>query len=140
MSAWVFSHNLDGSNMPPARAMLPIAASQTLSVGAPLILSSGKLTDASAGTAGRVVAVLAEDIAAPAAGTLVDVYIVTPSQVWKATASADATTHVLAAHTYDLTTSAVINVADTTGGCITIVGLQDGSTTEVFASFTTTLF
>ena len=54
-------------------------------------------------------------------------------------ASADATAHVLAARTYDLTTGGVLNVADTTGGCLEIVEL-DGSTTAVLAAFTATEF
>jgi hypothetical protein len=140
MGAWEFAYNLDGSNQPPSVMGLPIITGQTLKAGTPMILSSGQITPASAGTAGRVVGVLAEDITTPVAGTLVDCYITTPSQVWRATASGDATSHVLAAHTYDLTTSSVINVSDTTGGCVTIVALQPGSTTAVYASFTTTLF
>lgn len=83
---------------------------------------------------------MAEDSDNQAAGTPVKVYIPLPHHVWRATASADATSHVLAARSYDLTTGSVINVADTTGGCIQIVGLQPGSVTAVFAVFTATEF
>jgi len=136
MPNFVFAFDLSGGNYAPAVYELPVADSQTLVVGDAVVLSSGKLAKAST-TFGSCVGVMAEAITtgSSAGGPLAKVYIVTPGQVWIATASADATTHVLAAATYDLNSSQVVNVADTTGGSIQILKLGT-STTQVYIQFT----
>lgn len=134
MPNFVFRQNVDGTNNPPSIMKLPVAASQTLVIGDAVVLSSGQLAKGST-TFGRCTGVMAEASTNAAAGTLLEVYITTPSQIWEATASADATSHVLAARTYDLNSSQVVNVADTTGGSIQIVKLGT-STTKVYIQFT----
>lgn len=135
-AAFKFVRNLDGSNNPPAIAQMPVATTQTLEIGDPVELSSGQLiigTDGFAICAG----IMAQDATTLTAGTLVDVYVTTPSQVWRGTATADATSHVLAARTYDLNSSQVVNVSDTTGGCIQILELvSGGATTDIHVQFT----
>jgi hypothetical protein len=135
-TAFKFVRNLDGSNNPPAIAKLPVATTQTLEIGDPVELSSGQLIIGTDGF-GICAGVMAQDSTSAAAGTLVEVYVTSPSQVWRAVASADATSHVLVARTYDLNSSQVVNVADTTGGCIQILELvPGGATTDVHVQFT----
>lgn len=134
MPNFVFRYNMDGSNNPPALTELPVATAQTLVIGDAVVLSSGQLVKAST-TFGSCAGVMAEDSTTQAAGTMVKVYVPTPSQVWEATASADATSHVLVAATYDLNSSQVVNVADTTGGSIQIVKLGS-AVTKVYVQFT----
>lgn len=135
MANFEFNSNLNGSNMPPAIILLPVADSQTLKRGDAVILSSNKIQKGST-TFGSCIGIMAEDITtgASAGGPMAEVFVVTPSQLWQATASADATSYVLGAATFDLTSAQLVNVADTTGGCIQIVAL-DGSTTTILVRF-----
>jgi predicted RecA/RadA family phage recombinase len=139
MAAFEFAQSYSGENSVPAIAEFPVATTQTLKVGDPVMLGSGKVTAGAAGTFGRALGVMAQDATSLTAGTLVKVYVAKTDQVWKATASANATSHVLAARSYDLTTGGVVDVADTTGGCIQIVRLG-ASTTEVYVAFAATEF
>lgn len=134
MGNFTFAYDLGGGNQVPVAKKFPVAASQTLKKGDAVILSSGQLAKAGDGT-GRVLGVMAQDSDGAAAGTEVLVYVAQPNFVWKATASADATNHVLASRAYDLNASQQVNVADTTGGCIQIVELGD-STTDIRIQFT----
>lgn len=134
-----FAFNLGGGNLTPARHKLPVAATQTLVRGDALVMSSGRVAKAGAAS-GVVVGIMAQDSDGAAGGTLVEVDIVTPEQVWEATATADATAVVLnGTLTYDLTAAQLVDVADTTGGSLTIVGLKD-SVTNIFVQFTACFF
>ena len=134
-----FYSNLDGNNAVPAVRYFPVAASQTLLVGDVVVISSNKVTKAGAAT-GRVLGVMAQDSASASAGTLVAVYVARPTQLWRMTATADATSYVLGSRTFDLNSSQLVDVADTTGGSIYIESLVPGSTTSILVSFTTTDF
>lgn len=134
MPNFVFRQNMNGTNATPAKVKLPVAASQTLVMGDAVVLSSGQLVKAST-SFGRCAGIMAEDSTNATAGTLLEVFVTTPSQVWEATASADATNYVLQSRTYDLNSSQVVNVADTTGGSIQILKLGS-STTKVYIQFT----
>jgi hypothetical protein len=123
------------ANEVPTVVSVPVAASQSLKVGDPVILSSRQVTKASGGGIGRVFGVMAQDSASQAAGTLVKVYLALPGQVWRAKATADATNHVWNGRTYDINSSLLVDVGDTTGGCIQIVGLGP-TVTDVFVVFT----
>jgi hypothetical protein len=124
------------TNKPPRIEQLPVAASQDISKGDVLVLSSGNVALAGDGT-GEVVGVAAEDSSNAAAGTLVEVYIAQPSQVWEVAASADASSAVRdGTATYDLNASQQVNVADTTGGSLQIVGVDDGDNTVAHVQFT----
>lgn len=135
MANFEYVKNLNGSNMPPAIIQLPVADSQTLVRGDAVVLSSNKIQKGST-SFGSCIGIMAEDITtgSSAGGPLADVYVVTPSQLWRATASGDATSHVLGAATYDLNSSQVVNVSDTSGGSIQIVALKD-STTDILVRF-----
>lgn len=135
MANFEYVKNLNGSNMPPAIIQLPVADSQTLVRGDAVVLSSNKIQKGST-SFGSCIGIMAEDITtgSSAGGPLADVYVVTPAQLWRATASGDATSHVLGVATYDLNSSQVVNVSDTSGGCIQIVGLKD-STTDILVRF-----
>ena len=79
---------------------------------------------------------MAESVTTPAANTMVRVQVAAPGQVWRATAGADASLHVLAAKTYDINAGAqTVDVGDNTNGCILILRLGD-STTDVYIMFT----
>jgi hypothetical protein len=71
---------------------------------------------------------------------MVKVQLAMPTQVWRATASADATSYVLdGTASYDLTSAQLVNVADTTGGSLQIVALGD-SNTDVYIQFASCFF
>lgn len=138
MPGAVYKYDLGGANSVPVVAQFPIAASQTLKVGDVVVLTSGQVAKGGNGT-GRVLGVMAQDSTSASAGTLVNVYVARPNFVWLMVASADATSHVLAARTYDLTSAQLVNVADTTGGCLLIQKLGS-SVTQVYVAFTATEF
>jgi hypothetical protein len=139
--AFEFAQSMSGENGVPAIAEFPVAASQSLKAGDPVKLNGagpGQLVKGGDGF-GRALGVMAQDAASLAAGTKVLVYVARPNQVWKATASADATNMVMAGRSYDLNASLQVNVADTTGGCMQIVRLG-AAVTEVYVAFTATEF
>lgn len=136
MGNFEFKKSLLGGNEVPAVKKLPVAGSQTLVVGDLVVLSSGQVAKASASVA-TVLGVMAQDSASATAGTLVDVYICQPGQVWKAVADADASSDVLAGKTYDINTNQTIDIADSSNGCIQILETVDSNTDVrvVFTSF-----
>ena len=130
-----FLYNLDGSNNVPTKIKLPVAASMTLLVGDAVSISSQQVIKGGAAF-GRCLGIMAQDSASAAADTLVEVYVSQPGQVWRAVASASATTAARASRTYDLTaTTQTVDVADTTGGCVYILK-TDSSTTDIHVLFT----
>lgn len=135
-----FAYDMSGNNRAPVRMKLPVAATQTIVAGDALVWSSGKLAKAGA-TFGSVVAVAAQNSDGAAAGTLIEVEIPMPWQVWRATASADATSNVNdGTATYDLTSAQVVNLADTTGGSIQIVDTDPNDNTRVYIQFAVCYF
>lgn len=121
-----FAYSLAGGNYPPVKRKYPVAASQTLVVGDALYFSSGKLTKA--GNGNKIAAICAQIATTEAEGTLIEVEVVQPHHVWKAVASADASSNVLdGTDAYDLTAAQLVNLADTTGGGIRIIGQPDPS-------------
>lgn len=131
-----FAYSINAGNDVPVVQKFPVAATQTLVTGDVVVLSSGQVTKAGNGT-GRVLGVMAQDSSSAAANTLVSVYVSRPGLVWKMTASADATSHILTStRTYDLNASQQVNVADTTGGSLWPVALGSANTT-VYVVFTT---
>lgn len=128
-------HLLDDRNTGPAIHEFPVAASQTLLAGDLVYLSSGKVTIAGDAQT-SVLGVMAEASDGAAAGTMVRVQVAGPGQVWRATADADATSHVLAAKKYDINaTTQTVDVGDNSSGCIIILKLGD-SVTDVYIMFT----
>ena len=127
-------HLASDRNTGPAILPLPVAASQTLAVGDLVYLNSGAVTKRSTSCA-SVAGVMAQASDGATAGTLVRVAIIQPGQVWRATADADATSHVLAAKTYDINANQTVDVDDATTGCLQILMLGE-SNTEVYVLFT----
>lgn len=135
-----FKRNLAGGNFPPVIMELPVAATQTLVVGDAVVMSSSQIAKAGAAS-GVVVGVMAEDSTTQAAGTMVEVEIAMPWQVWEAVATADATNYVLdGTHTYDLTSAQLVDVADTTGGSLAIIGIDADDNTLIEIQFTDCFF
>jgi hypothetical protein len=135
-----FAYSLAGGNFPPVIRKLPVAATQTIVVGDVLIMSSGKLAKGGAAI-GEVVGIAAEDSASQAAGTLIEVEIIMPWHVYRATATADATSVVLnGTETYDLNSSQVVDVTDTTGGSLQIIGVDAAVNTAIFVQFMSCFF
>ena len=130
-----FAYSLAGGNFPPVVLKLPVAASQTLVIGDAVIMSSGRVTKGGAAI-GEVVGVMAQDSASQAVGTLVDVEIVMPHQVWRAVASANATSVVRdGIETYDLTAAQLVDPADTTGGSLQIIDIDPNDNTRIWVQF-----
>lgn len=130
-----FLSKFDGTQGVPAVREFPVAATQTLVVGDLVILSSGKVTIAG-DSAAAPLGVMAQDSDGASAGTMVKVYPILPGQVWRATADADATNHVLATSVYDINaTTQTVDVGDNANGAIIILALRD-STTDIEISFT----
>jgi hypothetical protein len=126
MANFEFAFSLAGGNYPPVKRWLPVAATQTLVVGDALYFSSGKL--AKAGDGNKIAAICAQISTIQAEGTLIEVEIVQPHHVWRAVASADASSNVLdGTDAYDLTAAQLVNLADTTGGGIRIIANPDSS-------------
>lgn len=136
MGNFDFAYSLAGGNHPPAVQKYPVAAAQTLVVGDLVVLSSGQVTKATASIA-DVLGVMAQASTTATAGTLVEVYVINPWQVWRATADADASSVVLTNGKMDINTNQTVDVADTTGGCILIHKTGD-AVTDVYVSFTET--
>lgn len=135
MANFEFAYDLSGNNQPPAIKKLPVAASQTLVKGDVVVMSSGKVAKGGAAV-GEVVGVMAEASASAAAGTLVEVKIAMPWQVWRATATADASSVVRdGTETYDLTSAQLVDVADTTGGSLQIVDIDPDVNTSIYIQF-----
>lgn len=140
MANFSFAYNLNGTNYPPTTRKLPVAASQTIVSGDALVMSSGQLAKAGDGS-GTVVGVAAQDSDGAAAGTLIEVQLVQPSQVWRAVASADATSNVLdGTATYDLNAAQAVNIADTTGGSLQIIDIDASVNTDIYVQFTSCFF
>lgn len=140
MANFEFAYSLAGGNFPPVLRKLPVAASQTIAKGDALIMSSGKVAKGGAAI-GEVVGVAAQASDGAAAGTLIEVEIAMPWQVWRATASADATSVVLnGTETYDLTSAQVVDVADTTGGSLQIVDIDASVNTAIYVQFMSCFF
>lgn len=135
-----FAYSLAGGNLPPVIRKLPVAATQTLVVGDAVIMSSGKVAKAGDGS-GTIVGVMAQDSTTQAAGTLVEVEIAMPWHVWRAVASADASSYELdGIEAYDLTSAQLVNVADTTGGSLRIINVDDTTATDIHIQFTSCFF
>lgn len=130
-------HLHDDRQTGPAIEEFPVATTQTLLAGDLVYLSSGQVTIAGDAQT-TVLGVMAQDSTLATAGVMVRVYVITAHQVWKATADADATSHVLAAKKYDINaTTQTVDVGDNSAGCIIILKLG-ASTTEVYIMFTET--
>jgi hypothetical protein len=134
MGNFEFAMNFNGGNFPPVVRDLPVAATQTLVKGDLVVLSGGKVAKAGTSVTG-ILGVMAEDSDGAAAGTMVAVYLARPGHVWRATADADATSHVLAAIAYDINSDQTVDVGDNSNGALSIVGLVGESTTRVYVMF-----
>lgn len=107
----------------------PVATTQTLAKGDPVILSSGQVAVAVAASSTELLGVMAEDAASLTAGVLVAVYD-DPDTVFYGRASADASAVAIGYHA-DLsgTTGAfVINVAASSQDLFCILGVKAGDT------------
>lgn len=137
--AFEFASALASNDITPALRDYPVAASQSLREGDAVRLVSGQVTKGGDGF-GRALGVMAQDSINAAAGTRVRVRIGLTFQIWRAKASADASALVNnGTRTYDLNASQQVNIADTTGGCIQIVGIGP-TNTDVYVAFTSTEF
>ena len=138
--AFEFAFALASNDITPATRDYPVAASQSLREGDPVKLVSGQVTKGGDGF-GRALGVMAQDSINAAANTRVRVRIALTFQVWRAKSTADASALINnGTRTYDLNSSLLVNTADTTGGCIQIVGLVGSSNTDVYVAFTSTEF
>ncbi len=135
MAKFKFEQDLGGHRGAPIIHEFPVATTQTLKVGDLVFLSSGQVTICGDATT-SVLGIMAQDSTLADAGTKVMVQVAQPGYVYRATASANATSHVLAAKTYDIVvTTQNVDVADASAGCIIILELAD-STTDVRIMFT----
>ena len=138
--SFLYRRNMAGGNYPPEKRVMTIAVSQTLKRGDVVILASGAITKAG-DAAARIVGVMDEDIKTDSSNKgLASVQIATPTQIWRGTASASASALVLdGTRSYDLNASQQVNVADTTGGSLQILGTVD-SNLDVEVQFTSCVF
>jgi len=140
MANFEFAYDLSGNNRPPAVRRLKVAASQTLVKGDAVIMSSGLIAKGGAAI-GEVVGVMAQDSDGAAEDTLVEVEIAMPWHVWRAVATADATSVVLnGTEAYDLTTAQLVDVADTTGGSLQIIDIDADDNTAIWVQFMSCFF
>jgi hypothetical protein len=141
MANFEFAYDLGGGNRTPVVRKLPVATTQTLLYGMAVVMSSGQLAKAGDGSS-VVVGIMAQDAVLLDAGTLVEVHLVQPWQVWRATASADASSNVLdGERAYDLAaTTQLVNLADTTGGSLQIVDIDEDDNTAIYVQFLAPFF
>ena len=138
MGNFEYAYTLAGGDNVPAIHDFPVAATQTLKVGDLVELSSGALIK-STGSAASPLGVMAQDSTGAAAGTLVRVYPILPGQVWRAVASAAATSAVLGSRKYDITSAQKVDVADSTNGSMLVVKVGK-TTSDVYVTFTRSAF
>ncbi|MFN8530188.1 MAG: hypothetical protein U0670_16435 [Anaerolineae bacterium] len=138
MGSFEYAYTLTSADGVPAVHDFPVAASQTLKAGDLVELSSGQVIKSTGSTANPL-GVMAQTISGAAAGTLIRVYPILPGQVWRATASASASSVVLGSRKYDITSAQLVDVADSTNGSILIVKLGHG-VNEVYVTFTRSAF
>lgn len=106
----------------------PVAASQTLAKGDPVILSSGQIAVAVSNSSTELCGVMAQDSASQAAGTLVKVYW-RPEQVFIGRAAAATAETIGAAADLSGTTGAFeVNNAATSQSLFVILGTLPGDT------------
>ena len=130
-----FEKDLGGGNRVPVVEYFPIAATQTWEIGDVIFLSSGAATIGGDGLV-SVLGIAHDNQTAPTTSTLVPVEVAMPGFVYRATADADASSHVLAAKKYDINaTTQTVDVGDNSSGCIIILKKVD-STTDVQIMFT----
>lgn len=134
MGNFEYAYTLTGGDGVPAVHDFPVAASQTLKVGDLVELSSGQVIK-STGSAASPLGVMAQDSAGANAGTLVRVAPIVPGQVWRAGASADASSAMLGSRKYDITSAQKVDLSDSTGGSILIVKVGRASS-DVYVTFT----
>lgn len=131
---FTYYSSLYNNAAPPAVMKFPVAAAQAISRGDLLVLSSGQLALATTSIT-EVFAVAMQDSASADAGTLIEVQLILPGTTWRATASADASSVALTSRKFDLTTGQVVDITDTTNGCIHILRTLT-STTDIEITFT----
>ena len=87
---FTYRRNMAGGNYPPEIRVMTVAANQTLVRGDAVSLSSGNVTKTGA-TAGRIAGIMAEAVTTGSGVTAeAQVRVITPSQVWRGTANANA--------------------------------------------------
>mgnify|MGYP000042656951 CR=1 FL=1 len=138
MGNFDYAYTLAGGDDVPSVHDFPVATSQTLKVGDLVELSSG-LVIKSTGSTAIPLGVMAQDSTSATAGTLVRVSPIVPAQVWRAVASAAATSTLLGARRYDITAAQKVDVADSTNGSMLIVKLGKTSS-DVYVTFTRCAF
>lgn len=136
--AFEYLYDLTGREGVPAEIMVPVAGTQTLKVGDLVIISSNQIAKASASVVAPF-GVMAQAAASLTAGTKVKVFPIMPGQAWRAAASADATNAVLGAITYDITSTQLVDIADSSNGSILVLETRL-SITDVVITFTKSFF
>jgi hypothetical protein len=126
---WEYVTNLFGLT-PPKVYTFEASTSLETKVGTALILTSGQLDEATA-TVVLFAGLAAEATSAAAtAADPIKVYLIRPGDVIKGTADADASSYSgFSGKTFDFNSDGSLDVADTSGGCLSIWKTEDSGLT-----------
>jgi hypothetical protein len=128
--SWEYTTNLLGLSNPPSVVTLEATTSLETKVGTLCIQSSGQVDNAS-GTVVAILGLAAEATAAAAtAGDPIKVYLLRPGDVIKGTADADASAlSGFSGKLNDLNSDGSLDVADTSGGSLSVWRTEDAGLT-----------
>lgn len=134
---WEFVYDLWGNRV-PRMVTLEATTSLETKVGTLLIMSSGQVDEATA-SATAVIGIAAEATSAAAtAKDPIKVYVIAPGMVIRGTADADASALAgFTNKTIDVNTDGSLDVADTSGGCLSVYRVNNSAGTEVDCVVTT---
>jgi hypothetical protein len=126
---WEYVTNIFGLT-PPKVYTFEASTGLETKIGTALILTSGQLDEATA-TVVLFAGLAAEATSAAAtAADPIKVYLIRPGDVIKGTADADASSYSgFSGKTFDFNTDGSLDVADTSGGCLSVWKTEDSGLT-----------
>lgn len=126
---WEFAYDLFGDRVPKTASFEATASLETV-VGTLLFMSSGRVDNAGNGASSLLGLAAEETSAALSAGDAIKVAMLAPGMVIKGTADADATSLAgFNGKTIDLNADGSLDVADTSGGCLSVQRVEDSGLT-----------
>lgn len=126
---WDFAYDLFGNRVPKV-ATFEATASLETKVGTLVFMSSGRVDNAGNGASSLLGLAAEATSAALSAGDAIKVYLLAPGMVIKGTADADASAlSGFNGKTIDLNADGSLDVADTSGGCLSVQRTEDSGLT-----------
>lgn len=135
---WEYVYDLWGGNRIPTVVTLEATTDLETKIGTLLVMSSGQVDEATASAAEIIGLAMEETSAAATAADPIKVAIIAPGMVIRGTADADASAlQGFTNKTIDVNTNGSLDVADTSGGCLSVYRINNTAGTEVDCVITT---